>query len=384
MNEVLSQLASLSRNVATPFDDANVPLSQRVADGLWAAYAKAGLKAGDLAPSVREIREHVGVSINVVQGAVQVLRRKGFVEPRRRRGCLLLQNPGEEPQRVTRLVDVALDFKLSNAYMSRYAQRIIQAGHRRGFHFYVYDSEQHGTIEAQTHALSAALSGRFCAAVLWCPDPMRYLTDIFARLRQQRVPVVFLENLPHGLSDNWDVIVPDGTRGGTLMGEKLVEFGHEQVGYIGPLTNHSGDVQERLRGLRAGLARGNVQLPDSQCFHLGVNGPRPEFTPRIKDWLDSFRPTAISLFTDAYFPVVDQILRASHWAAERRVSVVGYDAAPVEDAGIEGLTTIDPRHGELAEKLVEILERRLCGDWDGPFRHVITPAFVRGQTLLKP
>jgi DNA-binding LacI/PurR family transcriptional regulator len=356
-----------------------------VADRLWAFYAEAGFRAGDLVPGVRDISREYEVSVNVAQAAMEYLAQRELVEPRRRRGCVLLKDPGPESPVSSGFIQVVTDLPVSgSAYMARYARSLAQAGRRHGLHFYNYDSEIHGFDTAKVQSLKDVLDGRFDAAILFHFDtrgnPEKYLT----KLRRKQKPIIFLEGRPSELGGWWDLVASDEAAGGNLMAETLTNLGHRRIVHLGPLAGKSGDMEPRLRGLTEGLEKRGVPFSAKQCFDLIGRLNRPEVVERVEAWLAKIRPTAITLFTDISLPGLMPILRRLGWTMGRDISVLGYDAAPIEDAGIDDLSTIDPHQELVAEKLVEVLVRRLNGDHSGPFKHLIPPTLIEGRTLHRP
>jgi DNA-binding LacI/PurR family transcriptional regulator len=306
-----------------------------------------------------------------------------LIEPRRRRGCVLLKDPGSEVSAPPVTTQVVTDLPLSgSAYMGRYARLLAHAGRSHGLHFYNYDSEVYGFGPAKVHTLQDVFEGRFKAAVLFHFDTTGNPEVWLAKLRRKQTPVIFLEGRPPEVSGWWDLVASNEEVGGNLMAQMLADLGHRRIVHLGPLGDKRGGMEPRLKGLKEGLEKKGILFPEKQVFNLEnriLN--RPEVAERLEGWLAKIRPTAITLFTDAFLPGLMPILKHLGLTLGRNISVLGYDAAPIEDTGIDYLSTINPHQELVAEKLVQVLVRRLKGDRSAPFKHLIIPTFVEGKTL---
>ena len=360
-------------------------LSVGLAERIWEACRADRISPGQRLPTVRDLVRKYRVSVNVAQGAVRRLAGEGLIDARRGRGSVLRVDPNERSGPRVRSWAEVLDLPVSgSAYFRRYAREITRAGHRVGFHFYLYDSFLHGSRAAEIRTLQDARSGKFDAVVLFNVRVGRHLKSLLKSVRRKGIPVIFLERLPKGLNGRWDVVGPDDVAGGQLIGRRLVAMGHRRVVHLGHRRLPEDASGRRLTGLRTALAEAGVRLDDADCWEVGLPATwfQTDSLGQLQRWLQARRPTAVTLFTDAYMTFLSPMLERLMWRVGSDISVVGYDASP-EDAGRPDLASVDPRHDEIGRRVVEVLQKRVGGDQSGPYECLIAPEFVEGTTLGK-
>jgi LacI family transcriptional regulator len=173
-----------------------------------------------------------------------------------------------------------------------------------------------------------------------------------------------------------DAVIPDNAGGGRAVGELLGQLGHHHVAVIGgPLLLTS--TQDRIAGLRAGLAGYGVALDDCRIVEGDFSrdgGARAA----LRLLAAEPRPTAIVALNDVMAVGALVALRDLRLPVPEAVSVVGFDDIPLASDVTPALTTV---HLPMAEMGATATRLALEAHSGGPRTvHLPTTLVVRAST----
>lgn len=148
-----------------------------------------------------------------------------------------------------------------------------------------------------------------------------------------------------------DVVVPDNKQGATDLAQALLDQGHRSFGVItGP--DHLITVNDRLEGLRVGLEKAGVKVPDSHIFDGGFT--RDGGYAAMNDLLDADLPvTVVCVLSDVMAIGALSACRDRGVAVPGELSVAGFDDIPIVRDLHPPLTSV---HLPLEELGVRVLE----------------------------
>lgn len=183
-------------------------------------------------------------------------------------------------------------------------------------------------VDGLVYTGSGYLDADFNAAL---EEQLRALVDDGAR-------VVLLARHDLSRRDDIDVLLPDNAGGAAALGAHVAGAGHRRVGVIaGPRELHTTD--DRLRGLREGLAVGGVTLDERRVVHGdfaragGADGVRA----LLRDDADL---TAVIALNDAMAVGALRELRRLGLRVPDDLSLAGFDDMPVAQDVTPPLTTV--------------------------------------------
>lgn len=172
---------------------------------------------------------------------------------------------------------------------------------------------------------------------------------------KHRVPMVFVgKNIDY---PGHLVVRSDNREAGRKIGRHLVELGHRNVAYVGVSRFH-GDSEDRLAGLREGLAEGGGTVLDKNVFR---GDWRPEDGEAYAQrWLALSRrqaPTAVVAASDLMALGFLKAVLVRGVAVPGEVALVGFDDLVPAGVAWPGLTTIrQPGHRLGAVAVRKLLE----------------------------
>lgn len=138
-------------------------------------------------------------------------------------------------------------------------------------------------------------------------------------LAAERFPFASFGRTAADLPQQW--VDVDNVAGMRSLVEHLVAAGHRHYAYAG---EPGGEYwkRDRIAGLRAGLDRHGLTIPDAMVFH----GSEPEIGDRVSRWLRRRRrPTVIVTGSDAVAAVVVGACDAAGLRVGKDIAVTGFD-----------------------------------------------------------
>lgn len=147
---------------------------------------------------------------------------------------------------------------------------------------------------------------------------------------------------------------------GEAVAGHLAELGHKNIAFAGG-PKDSIDTQDRLQGLRDGLAAHGMTLPD-ELVRFGPDYTSASGMAYAEEWLSftkSRAPTAVVLGNDSMALGFMRTVQQNDVRVPHDVSVVGFDGIPEGALWWPGLTTAEQRTREMGAAACESLLKRL-------------------------
>lgn len=169
-------------------------------------------------------------------------------------------------------------------------------------------------------------------------------------------PVVILDRHYPGLQTL--TVDLDDYGGGYAAAQHLLQNGHRNVGFAGPVMTKADVILNRLKGFQDGLLEGGVCLPEKNIFSCPtpyafslIEGRKIARLPQ--------RPTAVFSTMDTLAIGIMEGLKESGVRVPDEVSLIGFDNWVGCDMVSPKLTTISQNLTEKVEDAVDILMRAI-------------------------
>ncbi|MEW5992199.1 MAG: LacI family DNA-binding transcriptional regulator [Chloroflexota bacterium] len=246
------------------------------------------------------------------------------------------------------LTPQGLDVIFTNPYFGEFSAGVATAAEAAGMAIQ-FISPLHGSL---TRAVDRASVDGIIAVGLGADHPE------VGQIRRSGIPFVVVDST--ALPDE-PAIEVDDEGGARLAAEHLVALGHRDflvVGIEPPSAaagiEPAGVTDRRLRGYRAGLATGGLDLGDDHMVvgPASMEGGTDAFR---RAWAAGARPTAVLVMSDAMAIGAMRAARDLGLGVPEDVSIVGYDDLDVAQFTDPPLTTVHQpirRKGEEAVRLL--------------------------------
>jgi DNA-binding LacI/PurR family transcriptional regulator len=238
-----------------------------------------------------------------------------------------------------------------------------------------------------------AASGRYDSSAMaaWIADGRadgiifarctRREADLVEMARQASTPTVFIAPDEHFGAG--PVFVSRNREAARLLADHLVAIGHRRFAFLGG-PESSTDTQDRLRGLREGLAGRGLEL-EARHVQLAGSYAREGGIAFARRWLDGRRaeaPTAVVCATDLLAIAFLRTVLEHGVAVPDEVSVAGFDGVAEGALYWPGLTTMQqPSHLMGAAACRELLRMIESPDAAAPERvELPTELVIREST----
>jgi DNA-binding LacI/PurR family transcriptional regulator len=253
------------------------------------------------------------------------------------------------------------------------------------------------------HALTEALDEAGYRVLLFPSSGGEAETEAYAELlREDSVDAFVLANTVHGdrrqewlhergvpfvaFGRDWgpggagDWVDVDGARGTSEAVDHLVALGHRHVAFLG-WPEGSGVGDDRARGWREALLRHGLN-PDG--LRLEAADTVESATAAARALLRDTPATAVLAASDMLALGCYQALHERGEPVGGRLSVVGFDDAPVAALLRPALTTLSQPLEQLGRECVRLLLDRIAGP-DAPARHALhAPRLVVRDSTREP
>lgn len=234
----------------------------------------------------------------------------------------------------------------------------------------------------------AALQGDLVRAVM---------PRIVGTLRE--TPLVWLLGRPEGAPG--DAVDPDDRRVGTLAAEAILAQGHRRVAIVNPKPDHTlfaircQAVRDRVEQAGGTVAEFHPRGSRSVSFPLQPVMDVAQVLPLVDEATENLRrrpsrgstesPTAIFCPADNIAALVFRALATRGLVAGRDMSVVSCQNERSLIAGLwPSLATIDVHPQRIGRMAVELLSRRMSGEFSGSEVQIsVCPTFIPGGSLTR-
>jgi LacI family transcriptional regulator len=178
-----------------------------------------------------------------------------------------------------------------------------------------------------------------------------------------------------------DSVVSDNEGGGRMATEHLLKHGHRRIGFLGDLLSIT-TAAERLRGYRAALERGAVEVDE----RLVRSDLRDADSAAVAiDELLSLAEPPTAFFTSQNLLTIGGLKALRRVGLQQRIALIGFDDVPLADIVEPAVSVVAQDPQALGRRAAELLFRRLDGD-DSPALHEVLPVtlIARGSGELLP
>ena len=220
---------------------------------------------------------------------------------------------------------------------------------------------------------------------------------IMGTLRE--TPLVWLLGRPEGAPG--DAVDPDDRRVGTLAAEAILAQGHRRVAIINPKPDHAlfaircQAVRDRVEQAGGAVAEFHPRSQRGVSFPLQPVMDVAQVMPLVDEATENLRrrasrgslesPTAIFCPADSIAALVFRALATRGLLAGRDISVISCNHERSLIAGLwPSLATIDVHPQRIGRLAVELLSRRMSGEFNGSEVQIsVSPTFIPGGSLAR-
>ena len=190
--------------------------------------------------------------------------------------------------------------------------------------------------------------------------------DVYRRLAESGMAIVFYDRLPHGMDDMPQVTVDDNNDS-YFMTEHLIRLGRHRIAYLyGPDDVYN--TVERGRGYREAMEKFHIYDPQ-----LVVNtGMTFADGAAAIDRLiaDGTAFDAVYAFTDTLAIGAMNRLRELGWRVPEDVAVAGFSGTELSTIVYPQLTTVEPPLGEMGRRAAELVLEKVRNP-EAENRHIV-------------
>ena len=184
-------------------------------------------------------------------------------------------------------------------------------------------------------------------------------------------------------SDVFSTVQDDSLSAGTLAAEHLLELGHRQLGFIGPVSAAS-VFRLRERGFAQSLRAANA-LPSSDCWQRADASVAGGLTAMRSLLALPARPTAVFCANDLIALGAHKACAMAGLSLPRECSILGCDDIDLGTLVTPELSTISTPQRELGARAVRLLLRQLEGEGKAtPTSQMLPVRLVRRGTTGQP
>ena len=250
--------------------------------------------------------------------------------------------------------------------------------HARGYSFPVsaYTNYEGGAAKAQAQLMASLRLQKMRAVICNTLNLQgeRAHAELRAYLQEGGTVVCF--DWPLDLRT--DCVVFDREHNTYLAARHLVENGHRQIGFS---VSDGHSRVPRLAGFRRALGEVGAQAREGWIVSVPYNVEAEREGEALARWFLELteKPTAMCVVNDIVALTFAAIVGRHGVRVPDDLSLVGHDNRTLAELGALPLSTVSNPVDAIAGAVVEMLDSRLSGRYDGPPRHEI----VRGQLFKR-
>lgn len=326
-------------------------------------------------PTIRDVAKRAGVSSATVSHTINGTR---HVEPATRERVLAaIAEIGYRPnylarglrQRRTGTIGLIIPDN-TNPFFAEMARGIEDAGFARGYSVMLCNSDR--SAEKEALYVDVLLAKQIDGIVLASSNAK---PELVHRIREAGVPAVLI---PGELGEfEIDILMTDDFAAGKLVGEHLLDLGHERIAAIsGPRTTSAS--AGRLAGFQSVLADAGIEPVAIAQGDFRAERGRDAMAELLDSGLDF---TAVFAANDLTAMGALQTLHDRGIAVPGDLSLIGFDGMPLSNLVSPRLTTIAHSLDEIGPRVMALLDERMT-DPDTPARQILLPStlLVREST----
>lgn len=262
------ELFSLDKNGGTPYHE-------QILNQIRQSILSSVLHPGDKLPSESAFTTHLEISRNTIRQALLSAENEGLLERIVGKGSYVRDH---------RARSSTLDFVgyvVSNFLDDSHREMIVASEsllRNRGYSLMFASSQGHfhDEFDIVTQFVQQGAAG----IIVW-PSPAPADTQFYQQLYDQRVPLVFLDRLPRGVTTG-DVVTSDNRLGGRLATEYLLGRGHRRIRFLTAPSMGIAPAVERYQGYSEASEEAGLSPAEPLILQTG----KPEFSVAdLQEWL---------------------------------------------------------------------------------------------------
>ena len=234
----------------------------QLADLMRGEIARILKEGSNRLPTEKEISSSYGVSRQTVRNALEMLESEGLIERRQGSGSYIkdVKEEREDAKQIAVVTTFIDDYIFPSILHD--VQSIFE---KNGYSTLVYATEN--KVEREREILSSLLEKNVSAILIEgsktaLPTPN---TDLFSKLKEMEIPVLFLHGAYHNLPD-FPCVLDDNYEGGYLLTRYLIEKGHTKIAGIFKSDDMQGP--ERYHGVVSAMVDAGLCINDSSfCWY---------------------------------------------------------------------------------------------------------------------
>lgn len=333
---------------------------QLLADQLREELLRSNGQAGWKLPTEQELAQQFQFSRQTVRHALRLLEEEGLIQRRQGSGSYATGRiPGATPRQIA-VVTSFLDDYIFPTILHDASELFA----RRGYSTAVYATENQVSVEREIllRLLEEPVSGLLVeGSKTALPTPN---ADLYQRLRQAKIPMVFLHGAYHELP-GVPCVADDNYGGGYQLARYLTSKGHRHIAGI----FKSDDVQgpQRYHGVISAIRDAGLPIQDSRFAWYGTEDRRCLLEEKDSRLLTDFLQkrldgaTAVICYNDEIaYPLIQTLLAAGRRVPEE-VAVVSFDNSHLSQIGPVPVTSLSHR-SRMGQVAAEEMFRLLQGE----------------------
>jgi len=340
----------------------------------------ASKRHGKKAPTMRDVAERVGVSIQTVSAVIND--KPGITNETRARVLAAITELGYRPYFIARSLRTGQTCTLAlivpdiaNPFCATLASVAEDYAHRFGYNLTVHNT--HNDLQRERKHLES-LAQRWTDGVLFlaAEDSISGLEILSAA----GIPAVAVDHIP----ENYDgpAVTIDNVKAGRIAAEHLLELGHTRIAHItGPLRLSLG--RERLAGFRQAIEKHGLEP-------YGVSSGKDDW--RCASGYEAMRrllvrrpvPTAVFAANDRMAIGAMSAIFEAGLRIPDDISIVGLDNIEVAAFQTPPLTTVSQSFAEIATRALQILLKLIEKDEPAQPRVVVDPILIVRRSTAPP
>lgn len=354
----------------------NQPIYQPMLDEIRHAVESGVYAPGQKLGTELEWSRKTGLSRVSVRRAVDLLVNDGVIQRQAGKGLYVPETPTWTRQ--IQLVVPGLTLHHHQWVRVASGCRSICGQHQVGLQ--IYDAGE--SLEQDIKHIQQLPQSHMDGAIIGSLAHPRFMDAIYS-LKNSGMPFVMVDDALDQLGIT--SIMVDYYQGGYQAGEKLIEQGHERIGFVGRFSPRT--ISLMAQGLRDAIADAGLPLDRSLLLDLEVEDPLDDWRPAIDRCTRVLMnrkspPTAIFYCNDDVAGYGYQTLKKMGLKIPDDVSVVGFGKMPVSQWLEPALTTIDHPCEEIGRRAAQLLINTMDSHGDEQAQQILlTPIWQNGASV---
>lgn len=261
---------------------------------------------------------------------------------------------------------------LKNKYILRVSSVIEELLRKNGYGITV--SSYHGDPEEEMKIfteMARRVDGMIYIPSQSTPQWIKTLKKI-----QEDLPVVIFDE---ELSERCcDCVLVDGYSAARQTANALLDAGHRNIGMIlGPQNRYTS--KQRYEGYAEAFREHGIQVNPNNVIYGDYS---KKTGAQLCDQLLSQNHEISAILVVAYRMTLGVLSTLNQKKIRDRVAVIGYDAEDLDGAIMPEIGYVHQPYDQIAEKVVELMMKRICGDMSNFPEHIFLKAEIRGLSVL--